>query len=152
MIGIQKIDHIGIRIREKRRSISFFEKLGFELIVDTGFEKGHPIMMNHPSGVVLNLLGPSSEENDENVLMDIKERFAGYTHMALKIDSLADAEAYLAAQGIKITGRFSFKDMNAIFIRDPDRNVIELDEYPGDDPASRFNADDDDIVAYDSHP
>ena len=59
MIGIQKIDHIGIRIRDKRRSIAFYEDLGFELIVDTGFEKGHPIMMRHGSGVVLNLLGPA---------------------------------------------------------------------------------------------
>ncbi|MFQ5763994.1 MAG: VOC family protein [Rhodospirillales bacterium] len=152
MIGIQKIDHIGIRIREKRRSISFYEELGFELVVDTGFDKGHPIMMRHPSGVVLNLLGPSTEEKDENVLMDVEKRFAGYTHMALKIGSLAEIEAYLAEKGIEITGRFSFKDMNAIFIRDPDRNVIELDEYPGDDPASRLIAPGDDITAYDSHP
>ena len=40
MIAIQKIDHIGIRIREKIRSISFYEELVFELIVNTGFEKG----------------------------------------------------------------------------------------------------------------
>ena len=40
MIAIQKIDHIGIRIREKKRSISFYEELGFELIVDTGFNNG----------------------------------------------------------------------------------------------------------------
>ena len=31
--------------------------------------------------------------------------------------------------GIEITGSFSFGDMSAIFIRDPDRNVIELDAY-----------------------
>ena len=152
MIDIQKIDHIGIRIREKKRSISFYEELGFELIVDTGFEKGHPIMLRHPSGVVLNLLGPSTEEKDENVLMDIEKRFAGYTHMALKIGSLADTEAHLADKGIDISGRFSFKDMNAIFIRDPDQNVIEFDEYPGDDPASRLITPGDEIDAYDSHP
>jgi len=35
----------------------------------------------------------------------------------------------VAAQGIEITGSFSFKNMSAIFIRDPDRNVIELDSY-----------------------
>jgi hypothetical protein len=58
----------------------------------------------------------------------------------LKVASLADAEAILAERGIEITGRFSFKDMNAIFVRDPDRNVIEFDEYPGDDPASRHGA------------
>ncbi len=152
MIAIQKIDHIGIRIRENRRSISFYEELGFELIVDTGFEKGHPIMMRHPSGVVLNLLGPSSEEKDENVLMDIEKRFAGYTHMALKIASLTETEAYLAEKGIEITGSFTFKDMNAIFVRDPDRNVIEFDEYAGDDPASRLITPGDEIDAYDSHP
>lgn len=152
MIEIHKIDHIGIRIREKQRSIRFYEDLGFALVVDTGFEKGHPIMMEHASGIVLNLLGPSSEEKDENVLMDIDKRFAGYTHMALKIASLADTEAYLVDKGIAITGRFSFKDMNSIFIRDPDRNVIEFDEYPGDDPASRLIDTDDEIDAYDSHP
>ncbi len=152
MIAIQKIAHIGIRIREKRRSIAFYEELGFELIADMGFEKGHPIIIRHPSGVVLNLLGPSTEAKDENVLMDIGQRFAGYTHMALKIDSLSDTEAYFAEKGIVITGRFSFKDMNAVFIRDPDRNVIEFDEYPGDDPASRLIEPGDDIDAYSAHP
>ena len=152
MIGISKIDHIGIRVRDKTRAIAFYEGLGFALIVDAGFEHGHPIMMRDPSGVVLNLLGPSSEDKDENVLMDVEPRFAGYTHMALKVDSLAAAEAALADQGIEITGRFSFKDMNAIFIRDPDRNVIELDDYPGDDPASRLISPGDEIEAYNAHP
>ncbi len=152
MIGIEKIDHIGIRVRDKHRATAFYETLGFALIFDAGFEKGHPIMLQHPSGVVLNLLGPSSEESDENVLMDIDRKHTGITHMALKIGSLADTEAFLAARGIAVTGRFSFKDMNAIFIRDPDRNVIELDEYPGDDPASRQLAADDDFDAYNAHP
>lgn len=152
MLGIKKIDHIGIRVREKTRSTDFYEALGFELIVDTGFEKGHPIMMRHPSGIVLNLLGPSTEEKDENVLMDIDQKYAGYTHMALKIDSLADLEAFLTERDIEITGRFTFKDMNSIFVRDPDRNVIEFDEYPGDDPASRLMSPSDEIDAYDSHP
>ena len=152
MIGIQKIDHIGIRVREKRRAIAFYEDLGFALIVDAGFEQGHPIMLRHPCGVVLNLLGPSTEERDENVLMDIARKYAGYTHMALKIDSLADTEGFLAEKGIEITGRFSFKDMRAIFIRDPDCNVIEFDEYPGDDPQSRLKSPGDDIDAYSSHP
>lgn len=152
MLGIRKIDHIGIRVREKARSTDFYEALGFELIVDTGFEKGHPIMMQHPSGIVLNLLGPSTEAKDENVLMDVDRKYAGYTHMALKIDSMVELEAFLTERGIEITGRFTFKDMNAIFIRDPDRNVIEFDEYPGDDPASRLMSPGDEIAAYDSHP
>lgn len=152
MVSILKIDHIGIRVKERKRATDFYEKLGFELIVDTGFEKGHPIMMRHASGVVLNLLGPSTEQEDENVLMDIDTKHAGYTHMALKIASLTDLEQFLIENDIKITGRFSFKDMNALFIRDPDRNVIEFDEYPGEDPASRLMSADDEIDAYDQHP
>jgi len=139
VIDIQKIDHIGIRIRDKQRSIDFYEVLGFKQVFDAGFDEGHPLILEHPSGVVLNLLGPSSEEKDENVLMDIDKRYAGYTHMALKIKSLDETKAYFAEQGIEITGKFSFKDMNAVFIRDPDLNVIEFDEYPGDSPASRID-------------
>ncbi|USG61795.1 VOC family protein [Sneathiella marina] len=152
MLSILKIDHIGIRIREKQRSISFYELLGFKLVIDTGFENGHPIMMEHPSGIVLNLLGPSTSQGEDNILMDISEKHSGYTHMALKISSLPDAESFLNENTIEITGRFSFKDMNAVFIRDPDRNVIELDEYPGDSPASRLSNPQDELPGYEEHP
>ena len=152
MIAIEKIDHIGIRVKEKARATTFYELLGFELIVDTGFEKGHPIMMRHPSGIVLNLLGPATVPSEANILMDVSPKYAGYTHMALKVKSLADLEAFLAEHQIAITGRFSFKDMNSLFVRDPDRNVIEFDEYPGDDPASRLMTPGDDIDAYNAHP
>jgi len=45
---------------------------------------------------------------------------------------------------IEITGSFSFGDMSAIFIRDPDRNVIELDAYG--------NINKEDISGYSNHP
>jgi len=138
MLNISRIDHIGIRVREKGRAIGFYEKLGFALISDTGFEQGHPVMMRHPSGIVLNLLGPSTETADENILMDIDRKYAGYTHMALRVDSYEETEDFLAGKGIEITGRFGFKGMRALFIRDPDRNVIELDHYEGDDPETRL--------------
>jgi len=144
MLNISKIDHIGIRVREKGRSIAFYEDLGFDLITDTGFEQGHPIMMRHPVGIVLNLLGPSTEAADENILMDIDRKHAGYTHMALKVDSLEETEAFLTERGIEVTGRFGFKGMRALFIRDPDRNVIELDQYEGDEPESRLTQPGDD--------
>lgn len=35
----------------------------------------------------------------------------------------------MSDNNIRITGSFSFSSMSAIFIRDPDRNVIELDAY-----------------------
>ena len=152
MIPIAKVDHVGIRIREKARSLTFYETLGFALIIDAGFEKGHPIVLRHPSGVVLNLLGPASEAKDENVLMDVEAKFAGITHVAYRVESLRETEARLAEAGIAITGRFGFGDMNAVFIRDPDRNVIELDEYPGDDPAARKLDAGEDFSAYDDHP
>ena len=44
--------------------------------------------MEHPSGVTLNLLGPSTVAADENVLMDIDDKYAGYTHVALNVQSI----------------------------------------------------------------
>lgn len=65
-------------------------------------------MMEHDAGVVLNLPGPSDAGIGENVLMDREEKFPGYTHMALRIESLTDAEAFMQEHEIEITGRFSF--------------------------------------------
>ena len=56
-MAIKGIFHVNVNCSDLDRSLPFYENLGFPLIVDTGFEKGHPIMMRHPSGVVLNLLG-----------------------------------------------------------------------------------------------
>ena len=39
------------------------------------------------------------------------------------------AKIVMKKNNIAITGSFSFGNMSAIFIRDPDRNVIELDAY-----------------------
>lgn len=129
MLEIEAINHVGIRVRDRSRSISFYESLGFALVADVGFAEGHPVIMRHPGGVVLNLLGPATSTEDSNILMDVVEKHSGYTHIALTVSSLATARDFVTRAGIEITGSFSFGDMSAIFIRDPDRNVIELDAY-----------------------
>lgn len=136
MLDIQNVNHIGIRITEKANSVAFYELLGFEFRSDAGFEDGHPIIMKHPGGVVVNLLGPASVTDGKNILMDVDEKYAGITHFALTVSSLDDARQFMQENDISITGSFSFGEMSAIFIRDPDRNVIELDAYMRPDQVS----------------
>ena len=50
MLNIESINHIGIRVKDKSIATSFYIKLGFQLVEDVGFDKGHPIIMRHPSG------------------------------------------------------------------------------------------------------
>ena len=139
MLGIESINHVGIRISDKQQSIEFYSILGFDLVSDHGFDQGHPIVMKHPSGVVLNLLGPATVA-DGNILMDVDEKHTGITHIALTVSSLDDAKAFVAEKNIAITGSFSFGGMSAIFIRDPDRNVIELDAYAPADEEGDYSA------------
>ena len=118
MLGIEKVDHVGIRVSDKARSIEFYEALGFKTLSDTGFEQGHPIIMQHSSGVVLNLLGPSNTANDRNILMDVDEKYPGLTHVSFKVKSMDEAKGFLDECGISLSGEFTFKGMHAIFIRD----------------------------------
>ncbi len=129
MLNIESVNHIGIRIAQKPRSVAFYENLGFQLVQDAGFDQGRPIIMKHSSGIVLNLLGPATSSSGKNILMDVDEKYPGYTHIALTVSSLDDARKFMKKNGIQVTGSFSFGSMSAIFIRDPDCNVIELDAY-----------------------
>lgn len=144
MLDIKEVNHIGIRIIDKDRSVAFYSNLGFELEADAGFTDGHPLIMRHPSGVVLNLLGPASTSETTNILMDVEEKYPGYTHIALTVESLDKAKAFMQQNDIEITGSFSFGDMSAIFVRDPDRNVIELDAYGVSQS--------DELAGYSAHP
>ena len=135
MLKITQVDHLGIRIRDIDRSRAFYERLGFAVVRDAGYDEGHPVVMVHPSGVVVNLLGPSTAQEGTNMLMDVPEKYSGYTHAAIRIESIDETVAALEEMGIAITGgpaRFS-DDMVSLFIRDPDRNVIELTEHGGRD-------------------
>lgn len=144
MLGIEQVDHVGIRVSDKLRSITFYQGLGFEVRADAGFEQGHPVILRHPSGVVLNLLGPSTTADDRNILMDVDEKYPGLTHVSFRVASMAATKRFLAERGIAVTGAFTYQDMHAVFIRDPDLNVIELDAYGDEQPA----ADD----GYEAHP
>ena len=126
MLDIQRFDHIGIRISDRDRSVAFYEGLGFEMIVDGGYAAGHPLVMLHPSGININLLGPATAMAGENILMDEDEKYPGITHIALQVADAEATERFVTEAGIGITGRRDFRGVKTIFIRDPDRNVLEL--------------------------
>lgn len=127
MLPISIIDHVGIRVRERDRAVTFYENLGFVVRSEGIFEKGQPVIMEHSGGVVINVLGPATSDGP-NVLMDVEHKSAGFTHIALRVPSLDEAEAFFSANGISITERLAFGNLRAIFIRDPDGNVLEFDE------------------------
>ena len=85
-------------------------------------------ILEHPSGLELNLILNAPSADEPNVLMDIGEKHPGITHFALLCDDILAAKARLEAAGFPMSGgpvRFP-TGARAIFVRDPDRNVIEL--------------------------
>jgi len=126
---IAGVAHIGIRVRELERSRAFYAVLGFEL---TGgpFGSEPVVILTHPSGVEINLIINAAGERDHNVLMEESVKQAGYTHVALVCPDLEVALAALERAGIRPSGGpVTFPTGHrAIFLRDPDRNVIELNQ------------------------
>ena len=108
MIEISNFDHIGIRISDREKTVAFYELLGFELIADGGFDQGHPLVMLHPSGININLLGPATAKPGENILMDEEPKYPGITHLAVKVKDAEATEDFVTANGIAITGVASF--------------------------------------------
>ena len=126
MIDIRKVDHIGIRISDRDASVAFYEKLGFAFVSGIAYEDGHPIVLQNASGLTLNLLGPANTFAGQNILMDRDDKYPGITHFAIKTGDIAATESALAAAGIAISDRRRFMGVSTVFIRDPDRNVIEI--------------------------
>ena len=126
-IPISGLAHIGIRVHDLGRSVRFYALLGFEK--SAGPIGPEPVaILDHPSGVELNLILNAPNASEPNVLMDTPEKHAGITHFALLCSDLVAAKVQLEAAGFPLSGgpvRFGPGEQ-AIFVRDPDRNVIEL--------------------------
>jgi lactoylglutathione lyase len=128
-IAVERVDHIGIRVRDLDRALNFYRVLGFDLSHQA--EGDHVAIVRNGNGVELNLIfNADAGEPNTNVLMDVPDKYTGYTHMALRVGSIPATIAALKVNNIAITqGPVSFGGESgqvSVFVRDPDRNVIEL--------------------------
>ncbi len=126
---ITGIAHIGIRVRNLEISRTFYESLGFRFVAGpVGPEPA--AILEHPSGTTINFILNASSGSSENVLLDLPEKHPGYTHMALAVSNLEAVEAELKKLGARITeGPMDLgPGVRALFVRDPDGNVIEFNQ------------------------
>jgi lactoylglutathione lyase len=127
-VELSGINHIGIRVRELQRSRDFYHRLGFEMVWHS---EAHRVAgLRNGAGVELNLIINSDDDNGgKNVLMDVAPRYPGYTHASFRVTSMDETVRALEEQGIAITeGPINLGGEIAVFVRDPDGNVIELAE------------------------
>jgi lactoylglutathione lyase len=121
------INHVGIRVTSLEQARAFYEQLGFEFLI--GPIGPEPVaIMEHPSGVNINLILNADSGSAENILMDVLEKYPGYTHIALDVNDIGAIEKILSKLKINITeGPMTLPNGDImLFIRDQDSNVIEF--------------------------
>ena len=128
MIDIPRVDHIGIRVKDLDEAMKFYAVLGFKL-----HAKAHndPVaIVKNGHDVELNLVyNANADSGGRNILMDVGEKYPGYTHVALRVASIKATIETLREHDIRITqGPVAFgRDGHvSVFVRDPDMNVVEL--------------------------
>jgi lactoylglutathione lyase len=124
-VDIERVDHIGIRVRDLDRALAFYRVLGFTLARRATSDD--VAIVRNPQGVEINLIfNADAGDPTENILMDIGRKYPGYTHVALRVSSIPQTIAALAANRIAITqGPVQMGQAGnvSVFVRDPDRNA-----------------------------
>lgn len=128
MIKIQQVDHVGIRISELNQAVAFYQVLGFSLISKASNDA--VAILKNSKGVEINLIyNANNTHGDKNVLIDVDEKYPGFTHVAFNVESIESVIQALEQNQIKITQgpvHFGTDGHVSVFVRDPDLNVVEL--------------------------
>lgn len=127
-------DHIGIRVSDKSRAMYFYQALGF--VETASFPLFEANEMLSQDGVRINLIFNGARlPNAHNALLDAPIKLPGMTHPAFIVDDLEALAAWLNEQGITITeGPHHIGPRRiALFIRDPDGNVLEFNQLVNGD-------------------
>jgi lactoylglutathione lyase len=88
------------------------------------------VILRHLQAPEVNLFLNANVAEASNILMDVSEKHAGYTHLALTVADLVDAVARVEAAGYRIAeGPVKFLGGHqVIFVRDPNGNVAEFNQ------------------------
>lgn len=128
MIAVSGVDHVGVRVRDLERAMRFYSLLGFTLHWKASNDA--VAVVRNAQQVELNLIyNANADAGGKNILMDVGDKYPGYTHVALRVVSIKDTIETLKRHDVRITqGPVSFgRDGHvSVFVRDPDLNVIEL--------------------------
>lgn len=134
MFTIGRFDHVGVRVTDIAAAQTFYEKFGFRVDHAEESPKAKARGLVNAAGVRIHLIYNGRSREGGNVLMDVPEKWPGYTHVAFIVDDLDELVKWLRDEGISITeGPSVFGDgrRKVCFIRDPDLNVLEFNEILG---------------------
>ena len=128
-VKLAGLNHVGVRVRDLQRSAEWYAHLGFRLVRQSPQHKV-ACLRNEEIGVELNLIFNSDDANGgRNVLMDVDPKYPGFNHLSFRVASIQATIESLGAAGIAIKeGPVSLGGEIAVFVRDPDQNVVELAE------------------------
>jgi len=127
MIAIAKVDHLAIRVTDRDRALAFYATLGFKIEHEVDFDA--VTIIKNAEDVELNLIVNGVDKTGgKNILMDMPDKHPGLTHVAFRVADIKATMATLKENAIQISqGPVTFGDGHvSVFVRDPDRNVIEL--------------------------
>lgn len=126
---VRQFDHVGIRVSDRQRAVDFYQRLGFREL--RRFDRHEANEMESPDGVRINLIFNGARlPHERNPLLDEPVKLPGVTHAAFVVDDLYRLKSWLEAEGIPITQGIHPIGPRRItlFIRDPDRNVLEFNQ------------------------
>ena len=102
MVKIQQVDHVGIRVSELNQAVAFYQVLGFSLISKASNDA--VAILKNPKGVEINLIYNANDTHGgKNVLIDVGEKYPGFTHVAFNVESIESVIQALEQNQIKIT-------------------------------------------------
>jgi catechol 2,3-dioxygenase-like lactoylglutathione lyase family enzyme len=132
--------HLAVVCSDLNVSRKFYEKVGFEKKPETtAITSSSSCILVNAGGFELHLLKTSRRvEDDKNILMDHPdEKFPGHTHMSFGVGSVPGVVAYFEKEQIPLSGTRSIPSIASgpvsIFVRDPDRTVVEFERNDGGD-------------------
>ena len=130
MFQIQSYDHVGVRVTDRERAAAFYAELGFRPEPNEDSPEHSALGLINDAGVRVNLVYNGVPHPNRNILMDVPEKWAGYTHYAVLVDSLQAVLDWAERESVTVTeGPVVYGDRRTVaFICDPDGNVIEFDE------------------------